>query len=406
MNIDKLCPYFSMMHKSLLSLMLFLATAASAQTYSFIELGTIAGGDWRSSGGPYSYTFGINNNGEIVGRSTKSFLTVLQSGTSHAAKWTATTVADLGTLGGSNSGATAINTDGKIVGYSTTATGREHATLFAGGSNIDLGTLGAGYIKSRATGINSSGVIVGYSSASDNVLSERATLWNGSSTTDLETIGGTYGRATGINDSSQAVGYSATIGNQRSHATSWSHTIPVDLGTLGGNYSSASAINNIGRIVGRSQTTGDTSSHATLWSGGNALDLGTLGGTWSEALSINNFSQIVGWSYTTANAEQHATLWTENGSLDLNLAVANLEDGWILQDASAINDHGWITGQAINSFTGANVAYLLIPTLIPEPASLLLLLFGLGGIKIVIRSRTLGDEIPNLANNFRPLKAG
>ena len=66
---------------------------------------------------------------------------------------------DLGTLGGTSSGATGINNRGDIVGFSRIATGERHAFLFRGGVMIGLGTLGGAFSFGRA--INDRGDVVG-----------------------------------------------------------------------------------------------------------------------------------------------------------------------------------------------------------------------------------------------------
>jgi probable HAF family extracellular repeat protein len=104
---------------------------------------------------------------------------------------------DLGTLGGSYSYAYGINDSGQVVGYSRTAGGLDHAFMWSGGTMTDLGTLGGTY--SRAYGINSSGKIVGYSDA---VWYNHAFLWSGGVMTDL-TPGLEGSAATAINDSGQ-----------------------------------------------------------------------------------------------------------------------------------------------------------------------------------------------------------
>src|SRR5690349_3563659 len=62
---------------------------------------------------------------------------------------------DLGTLGGANAYALAVNNKGQIVGGSTLANGQTHAFLWTNGVMQDLGTLGGAY--SEARGINDLG---------------------------------------------------------------------------------------------------------------------------------------------------------------------------------------------------------------------------------------------------------
>lgn len=63
----------------------------------------------------------------------------------HAALWNNGTVTDLGTLGGTNSGANSINNSGQAVGSSQmNGDTAEHAVLWSNGTMIDLGTLGGG----------------------------------------------------------------------------------------------------------------------------------------------------------------------------------------------------------------------------------------------------------------------
>ena len=81
-----------------------LATASA--TYRIRDLGSL--------GGPFSRAFSINNAGVVVGAST---LGAYPDTRSHAFVWKAGVMKDLGTIvGGNESGANDINTDGVIVG--------------------------------------------------------------------------------------------------------------------------------------------------------------------------------------------------------------------------------------------------------------------------------------------------
>jgi len=129
-------------------------------------------------------------------------------------------VQDLGTLGGSRSFAMGINDFGKVVGYSYTSDGGNHAFLYDESATPpkmqDLETLGGS--NSQARGINNSGKIVGYSyTASDE---QHAFLYDSTNgMKDLNTlVPADYGRtiwdATAINSKGQiaATGYKAVVG--------------------------------------------------------------------------------------------------------------------------------------------------------------------------------------------------
>jgi probable HAF family extracellular repeat protein len=142
--------------------------------------------------------------------------------------------------------------------------------------------------------------------------------------------------------------------------------------------------------VAYAYTSGDQAVRATLWNGSTTTDLGTLGGSDSIATGINNAGQMVGYANTSGDQQQHATVWNGGIATDLNsfLDVATVSAGWILTQANAINDQGWIVGTAQNSVTGAQHAYLLTATApVPEPESYALLLVGLGVLGFIKRRR-------------------
>ena len=55
---------------------------------------------------------------------------------------------------------------------------------------------------------------------------------------------------------------------------------------------------------------------------------------------------------------------------DLNTLI-DPSSGWMLEEATGINDNGWIVGYGYNSATGRYDAVLLTP--IPEPSAFALL---------------------------------
>ena len=112
--------------------------------------------------GQLSLGFGINNLGTVVGYST---LTADDFGTIHAFANINGIMHDLGTLGGTSSGALGVNDSGDVVGFSNTGAGGNHAFLYRNGLMIDLNSLidpGSGWTLDSANGINAAGQITGY----------------------------------------------------------------------------------------------------------------------------------------------------------------------------------------------------------------------------------------------------
>jgi probable HAF family extracellular repeat protein len=112
-----------------------------------IDLGTL--------GGFNSYANAINEHGQVVG---DAFLPGDQI--AHAFITRGKQMIDLGTLGGDTSVAFAINSRGQVTGYADTASDLPHAFLAEGGGMTDLGTLGGE--TSQGTAINAKGQVTGY----------------------------------------------------------------------------------------------------------------------------------------------------------------------------------------------------------------------------------------------------
>jgi probable HAF family extracellular repeat protein len=324
-------------------------------TYTITDLGTL--------GGTSSVGCGLNSRGEVVGFSS------IPTGQSHAFRWSNGEMTDLGTLPTDFfSEGRDINSRGQVVGDSTVKffTPPFHAVLFEKGHAIPLGTLGGP--ASFAVAINQRGQVVGASRTASFQL--HAFLWEDDVMTDLGALpGDTASVARAINKRGQVVGNSAPLplgffGDcpttprqvEPWHAALWDSGVITDLGTFGGIFSIAKGINDHGTIVG-SSTLASGEEHAFLLRDGTMNDLGKLGGTYSLSNQINNHGQVVGLS-RIASGELHAFLWEDGVMTDLNNLIP-AGSGWILVEATAINEAGQIAG--VGSINGQTHAFLLTP---------------------------------------------
>ena len=214
--------------------------SATVATYRIRDLGSL--------GGPFSRAFSINNAGVVVGAST---LGAYPDTRSHAFVWKAGVMKDLGTIvGGNESAANDINTDGVIVGWSHNSAGDMRAVRWAAdGRKRSLGTLGGRNSEARA--INDLGIIVGWSET----LSGRrhAFRWENGVMTNLGTLGGTSSTAEDINQGGAIVG-SSRLASGELHAFKWKAGAFKDIGTnptaRNMRFSYATAVNTKGQIAG------------------------------------------------------------------------------------------------------------------------------------------------------------
>jgi probable HAF family extracellular repeat protein len=159
-----------------------------------------------------SYASRINNHGDVVGY---TFSPYQGSGppcaSFQAFLYDGGKITGLGALGGSGSFSFAygVNDKGQVVGTSSrTPCGHGYAFLYDGGAMVDLGTL-AGYDTSSAQAINKGGEIVGYafSNTAGFKPGTEAFLYSNGVMTDIGPPGWSNTIAMDINDHGQIVGY-------------------------------------------------------------------------------------------------------------------------------------------------------------------------------------------------------
>ncbi len=346
----------------------------SVPSVSVIDLGWLPGYEGSEAAD-------INNSAQIVGTLGTN------AAHRHAFLWQNGQMLNLGTLGGSESSALGINDVGQVVGKSSVSPTStvEHAFLLTpedtDGNGIsdrwyrdtngdgrndlmrDLGTLGG--TSSIAVDVNNSGQVVGTAATAS--VANHAFRWQSGQMIDLGTLGGQTSTANAINDIGQVTG-TAPAGDGWSHAFLWRAGIMTDLGRA----TSSEDINGVGQVAG-------SRSVASLWTpatpngtSGSFTDLGTLPPldsqsvpTGSVGLGVNNAGEVVGYSsewfpdgWGGGFDVSRAFAWQDGIMQDLN---AQSPDWW-LQKATAINDAGQIVGDGY-----ANSAFLWTPLSLGVP---------------------------------------
>ena len=338
------------------------------------DLGTLPDGD-------NSVAFGINARTQTIGQSENGLINPLAGGAENrAVLWEKDgQIIDLGTLGGNDSAAFAINARGQIVGgalndipdpFSMPGLGQQsRAFLWEKGAMRDLGTLGgpdafAALVNERA---QVAGVSYPGTDPSSNCilfpfpLTTHPFLWQNGKMLDLGTLGGTCAGPADLNNRGQVTGTSNLAGDLTVHPFLWDGESLKDLGTLGGSFGFGNSLYEAGDVVGAAGTTGDEAAHAFFWRNGVMTDLGTINDDpCSVAHAINAKGQVVGATYDCDQTELHGFLWQPGGPIiDLNAFVPPGSD-LVVTDGEDINDRGEIAGSGLLP-NGAFHAIVLIP---------------------------------------------
>lgn len=309
------------------------------------------------------------------------------------------TIVNLGSLGGSSSGANSINNRKWASGFSTLASGTyQHAALWKNGSPaIDLGTLGGPNSAVEWPVNNARGLISGISETSaSQKLGEvwscalgffpqppsghicRGFAWENGKMVKLGTLGGNNGFAAGANNRGEIVGWAETPKHDSTCTSPQvlqfeavlydsKHYHVTELRPMHGDKDGAATeINDLDQIVGISgicdQAVGRfTATHAVIWQHGRVINLGTLGGiAWNTPMALNNSGEVVGFSDlagdTSGNPNFHAFYWTTgSGMVDMGTL-----SGDAYSEALGINASGEIVGASYGTGFSTSRAFVTV----------------------------------------------
>lgn len=310
-----------------------LVLAATLATFLALPHATWAVGPMGEGKTESSSTTGINAAGEWVGEIKD------EDGRRRAILMSQGRRIEIGTLGGSDSTANAINNQGVITGGALTANNAWHAFRYDESLGMrDLGTLGGS--SSVGTALNEAGHIVGYADTVDG--NYHAFVDNGIAMLDLGTFGGKNSYATGINGKGYVVGAAQLPNGYRRAFLYKPGSGMIELPTLGGRVSVATAINDAGIVVGASEMP-DHSWHAFMYDGKRMIDIGAMISQGSSfANGINANGEIVGTVKIKDHDAPHTFIY-KNGRMQVRFGPDSL---YLTRD---ITDDGQVIG---STYTG------------------------------------------------------
>jgi probable HAF family extracellular repeat protein len=304
----------------------------------------------------------------------------------------------LPSLGGTQSRGMAINSFGKVAGWSNLPDGNRRAAMWRNRDIVALPTLGGPMATVPWPGLNDKGLIVGISQTDEvdpldedwacefggfipdttNLICRGFAYYQGR-IHELPTLGGHHGFATQVNERNEIVGWAETpvfdptcdpTSAQRLQfiAVKWElkHRGKIKTTRLrplrGDSTSAATSINDRGVAVGISgdcdQAVGRFSAkHAVLWErNGRVRQLPDLGGgAWQTPMDINNRGEVVGFGDgpegIPGDLLSRAWYWRPGASRVRDLGTL---EGNTSAQAFAINDRGQAVGISFGGTGGTN----------------------------------------------------
>ncbi|HRQ73174.1 MAG TPA: GC-type dockerin domain-anchored protein [Phycisphaerales bacterium] len=355
------------MHRLAAALALASCSAALAQEYQAHIIPALS-----QYGIPESYLGDLNAHGVAVG--TMTYTTQDANGnyhtTYHGFSWTA---ADGPVVHATPSGYSAINDRGDILAGGT--------IYFSDGATGYIEPV-TGDITAGGSAINNAGAVAGTSTFryyGGCRYARRAVMWTLSGgTVNLEAFVPSAEVGRDINDANHIVGvatYTGSCGDfeaflYRADSDEW-----IDLHAMltggGAGITEAYAVNAIGQVVGEGWNGSCIS--AWFWDEDEGFTfLPALKNGDRDRVTpydLNSAGAVVGSAAIDGWADRRAFIWdADNGVRDLNDLV-ELPDGFILDRAIAINEHGMIVGDGHwGPGWGPAVAFALVPAAAPCPA--------------------------------------
>jgi probable HAF family extracellular repeat protein len=293
-------------------------------------------------------------------------------------KYTVTVLSSAGASGNT------IDNLGFVAGFYTLANHTQHASLWAFGQQIDLGTLGSGAglssivqwpVKNDRVAIsgisltdkldpNKEGWSCGFFLPNPDFNVCLGFVWNPytAQMRPLPTLGGTNGFATGTNNLGETVGWAEnTVRDPTCVPPQVLQFRPVVWGPLGNEIrelpliagdhdGAATAINDRGQVVGISGACGIavggvSAKHAVLWENGTATEIVNPNGApyWNTPMMINEQGVVVGFAGVPGDAAGNFTpsfIW----SREEGWAFLPLLPGDIASVATSINGYRHVVG--------------------------------------------------------------